>query len=370
MGDYLLGRDDAIEGITGAEGRFGFEQTAGHGQDSRVFVDLVHLLTELVGADKVSLAYTKFDPSDFTSVRAYLLTAAGLDCSATFLSGEAWAAALVHLDGFKTNGAGTSSDGGKFLAQFCRPFADKSVARLAALVPGHFGLFSVEVTRALSAGPFTGNERTVLQSWLPQLQGIGLLKHLMAQDKTERTSFADALKCLTQPAFIVTPERDIRGSNAAGRAMLERKIRIHARDGKLHALAVEDNRKLADALSSLASRDLMGDSLCLKLHDDIGSAACAVLSLVAPQLVLVAVEDVESVPKLNPKIAALYGLTAAEVALAETLLAGEMPDSFAAARNVKITTVRSQLSSLLRKTETERQSQLVARLTRLNHLKW
>lgn len=58
-------------------------------------------------------------------------------------------------------------------------------------------------------------------------------------------------------------------------------------------------------------------------------------------------------------IAMLYGLTPAEARLASCIISGSTPEEVAAQTGVKITTIRSQLSSLFAKTQTRRQAELV-----------
>lgn len=56
---------------------------------------------------------------------------------------------------------------------------------------------------------------------------------------------------------------------------------------------------------------------------------------------------------------ALFGFTPAETRLALALMVGDKPDDFAAAHQVKIGTVRTQIASLKDKTGTRRYSDLV-----------
>ncbi len=61
----------------------------------------------------------------------------------------------------------------------------------------------------------------------------------------------------------------------------------------------------------------------------------------------------------------LFKLTPAEIRLALLLMEGLTPEACATRLKVSITTIRSQLRALLRKTETERQAELVALLGRI-----
>jgi DNA-binding CsgD family transcriptional regulator len=67
-------------------------------------------------------------------------------------------------------------------------------------------------------------------------------------------------------------------------------------------------------------------------------------------------------------LARIYGLTRAEAAIAQGMARGERLEELAARLGVKMSTARSQLSSIFAKTKTRRQSKLVALLSRLAHL--
>jgi DNA-binding CsgD family transcriptional regulator len=64
-------------------------------------------------------------------------------------------------------------------------------------------------------------------------------------------------------------------------------------------------------------------------------------------------------------LASLFQLSPAEQRLADLLCQGHPPETCASILNVSINTVRSQLRALFRKTETERQAELVGLLTRI-----
>lgn len=64
------------------------------------------------------------------------------------------------------------------------------------------------------------------------------------------------------------------------------------------------------------------------------------------------------------QLAEIFQFTPAECRLAELLAKGHTPDVCATQLGVSITTVRSQLRALFRKTGTERQAELVRLLVR------
>lgn len=70
----------------------------------------------------------------------------------------------------------------------------------------------------------------------------------------------------------------------------------------------------------------------------------------------------------EPALAKIFGLTAAEGRLAVELGKGAPLAQIASTRNVSVATLRSQLASIFEKTQTSRQPELVALLSRLSQL--
>lgn len=83
----------------------------------------------------------------------------------------------------------------------------------------------------------------------------------------------------------------------------------------------------------------------------------------SPPLVLLTLADR---PLDQERVRDLFKLTPAETRLALLLMEGLTPETCAIRLKVSITTIRSQLRALLRKTETERQAELVALLGRVS----
>ena len=83
-------------------------------------------------------------------------------------------------------------------------------------------------------------------------------------------------------------------------------------------------------------------------------------------LALVALRRLDGTrPTIAERLRQLFGLTCAEATLALALLAGQHLDEIAAARQVRISTLRFQLRAVLDKTGTRGQSDLVRLLARL-----
>jgi DNA-binding CsgD family transcriptional regulator len=99
----------------------------------------------------------------------------------------------------------------------------------------------------------------------------------------------------------------------------------------------------------------------------VGPLAASRLTALPPEpLAIVLVSDPERRPMLIGKhLMEWFGLTAAEAQLALRLAEGYRLEDVAVERDIRLSTLRSQLSAILGKTNTDRQSALVGLLSRL-----
>jgi DNA-binding CsgD family transcriptional regulator len=74
---------------------------------------------------------------------------------------------------------------------------------------------------------------------------------------------------------------------------------------------------------------------------------------------MILVTDPDDLSPSARDMAQAFGVSPAESRLAAALLTGKRPSEIAAASGVRITTVRTQLSSILRKVGVDRQADLV-----------
>lgn len=125
-------------------------------------------------------------------------------------------------------------------------------------------------------------------------------------------------------------------------------------------------------LRALFQQSLQGHSGCVELPGGVLLVTLAIAELAelglghgAPGVAWVAME--RSLDSATAVVLArqAYRLSPAESELLLALMRGQTPQDFAAVRGVRISTVRTQLSTLLEKTRTQRQQELLALVARL-----
>jgi DNA-binding CsgD family transcriptional regulator/PAS domain-containing protein len=168
-------------------------------------------------------------------------------------------------------------------------------------------------------------------------------------------------------------------ANRSARVMAEQNDSFALGDGRIAALRPQDDAAL-QRLIGAAMRTATGDGLssggALKLPRRSGKRDYA--AIVAPlsrrESILSDLQPAVSVLISDPEAAAthsaamlrqVYGITPAEQRLVERLMAGDTPENAARALGVAIPTVRTQLASVFRKTETRRQPELMRLLVSL-----
>ncbi len=242
------------------------------------------------------------------------------------------------------------------------------------LFDGHLGVISLQRPRAAAAfGPADQHE---LGRFLPHLQSALRLRQRLASVRSPaaaarepRLGFA-VLDALEVGIVVVRADGTVAFANAAARSSPA--LVIGARHQPVATGDPAAERALHAAIRDAATGGAGG---AVALHRPGRTTVAALVSPLPPgladeaghrDLALVALRPLApGHAPISPRLRALFGLTPAEAALAVALLSGQRPEEIAAARGVKISTVRFQLRAVLDKTGARGQSDLVRLLARL-----
>ena len=228
----------------------------------------------------------------------------------------------------------------------------------------------VSLLRRWSAGPFAGEDLRLAQPLLPHLQ--------RASSISRRLRGVDALASfdtLSQPAFLLDGRGRVARRNAASDTVLSKPSGLVIRNAYLEAATVEDTVRLQSAIARAGciGRSLTQSSTLTLARDTRAALTVSVIpvrdwaerDLPAPRSVLVLAQGAGvSSPVGGRDLAGPFGLTQADAALAADLLAGQALTDIAATRGRSINTLRTQLAKIMVKTNTRRQGELIALLSR------
>ena len=153
-----------------------------------------------------------------------------------------------------------------------------------------------------------------------------------------------------------------------------RRLAANPGHGSLRKLltGIANVRQTDAALGALFAQSMRGKSGCAELPGGlllvslaVGDLAALGLNHAAPGVAWVLMERTLDAAAAVALVSQAYRLSPAEGALLLALMRGRTPQDFADARGVRIRTVRTQMSTLLLKTSTQRQQDLVALSARL-----
>ncbi len=171
---------------------------------------------------------------------------------------------------------------------------------------------------------------------------------------------------------IVDSQRTVIHQNHVAKSLIGEKTLLVNRGGRLHATRNHRNNAFHHAIDcalGLDGRPVVG---AVTLDDAAGRG---VQVWVAPlsdgasgesaSAIVIIIDLNQPTPAPEPLLKTLYGLTTKECQLVSALLNGQTIDDYGEAHHVSANTVRTHLKSIYRKTNTNRQVDLVRLLSRL-----
>ena len=217
---------------------------------------------------------------------------------------------------------------------------------------------------------FGTDDKRLYQAMLPHLRRAIELTVRM-HDLQVATRRAAAVADLNADGLVIVDQHSrIQFTNAAAERVLIRGDGVCRREGVLHVRHSHDSDDLTRLIREAALRTGSCGG-CIRLGRGVETPALAVIvTPFPPDLYKLAdtataqalVTLTELAPRPAPAgrhIAELFGLSKAEAELARALLEGKQVEEIAIERHVALSTVRSQLRSILRKTGLHRQGELV-----------
>lgn len=232
----------------------------------------------------------------------------------------------------------------------------------------------IGVHRAVGQPPFGDDDVRRISRLAHHLARAVRLYHKSEALRARLDDGWDALNALHVSLLIVDHRQIVRFANRSAESLLSRCQGLHVRHGRLTHTNPTTRDRLARLVSD-ASAARGGGAVALQeaagqvLHLLVIPVA-ARSRLAAPlqtPLALVVISDPAAQSSVPGRyLGPLFGLTPAEVKLAQALVAGAEPAEYAQQSRLSVHTVRSQLRTLLAKTGVRRQSELVRLLSSLS----
>jgi DNA-binding CsgD family transcriptional regulator len=236
---------------------------------------------------------------------------------------------------------------------------------------GH-ALWGISIQRSPQQGAFEANDKQLLAPLSQRLTEIASLSR--AVGRISLSSATNALNAVRQPAVALDGLGFVLDANRGAEGLFDADIRV--KDRRLAVWDTEAKRDLQRLVERVIATSDLGTLPCepivirrrdkspviLRVLPVHGAARTPFLGARA-LLTLTAAE-----PRPRPKPALLaraFGLTPAEARLASIIAEGLNPERAAEELSISKVTARNQLKAIFAKTGTHRQSELVARFSRI-----
>jgi DNA-binding CsgD family transcriptional regulator len=222
--------------------------------------------------------------------------------------------------------------------------------------------------RTMAEGPMHRDANRLLELLLPHVRSAMEIRYALGAVEA-RAKGAEAMANASRTAtFLLSGRGELMHRNAAAGELLERRDGLAIEKGVLTATSPAMRTGLRSLLRDAASPGGLGAGAGKALSLERGESRSPLLLLASPTphhratgyaVLLLASDRDKPADVSDEMMRAYFGLTPAEIEIANGLLTGYSLLEIAALRRVALGTVRFQMKSLLRKTATSRQADLV-----------
>lgn len=225
------------------------------------------------------------------------------------------------------------------------------------------------LSRAAGAGAYTEDELARAKSLLPHLRNIQAIQALLEQESTE------SREGMNPPVWSLDARGQPCGGNAAANS--DQAYALIPLRGRLQPVFPDDRLPFSSGLSAILAGRSLHARVPLRDRTGVPSAIAHIHRclrdvsqhwlLANPSVALVRLSPIQQDHAgLADALRAWYGLTGSETRIALRLLDAASPREISEELHRSLETVRSQLKSVLAKTGTHSQMQLMALLHRLS----
>ena len=240
---------------------------------------------------------------------------------------------------------------------------------------------AISFWRTPDEGPMSTDGDRLLELLVPHVQSALEIRHALGVGHQHLASVQTMADASPTATFFLGPDGRTTHSNEAAKAMLRRRDGLTETNGILRATDPDSREDLRRLIRSAqlegCARYASSPPKAHSLSRGVGRKPLQLLASPVPEergagpgaAVLLLVTDPERPVQVNDDLMRQsYGLTPAEIEVANGLLTGYSLEEIAAVRRVSVGTVRQQVKAILGKTGATRQSDLARLLLNLPRL--
>jgi DNA-binding CsgD family transcriptional regulator len=255
-----------------------------------------------------------------------------------------------------------------FYNECVRRFGDDTISVVGGVVKTGDGYLSLAVHRGVGAPLFEQAQVDRLQELAPHLFRMLDLRARLESSRTQQDFLQSALNQIGFAVLVVDVGLRVGVTNKRAETLLAAGDVLRLQQGRLTTAEHRLQDRFSQAVQSAATQTgARGDALLVNRAAELPRCRVMVSPLArhAGQALVLVEDPGDRDASLAETLAKLYGLTTSVAALAALLAEGLGPEEAAVARNVKLTTVRTQIQKLLAKTDAQRLTELVRLLARV-----
>ena len=229
--------------------------------------------------------------------------------------------------------------------------------------------------RSVSAAEYDSKAFSEVKRLVPHLQKALHIRKLYIKEKIRSEVYEAGINSMQTGIVLFNNLSLITYCNKAAVAIIRKHPAIAERDGKIYSSSSECNKSLSEAIRSASQANMQGKyaepiSLGLKCPDTFGYLPVLVmpvqqsgisknLSNQSATAMMILTDPERELQTTPEQISVIYGLTKAEAEVAICLANAMSAQQVADIKNVKLSTVRSQIQSVFTKMGVTTQAQLV-----------
>jgi DNA-binding CsgD family transcriptional regulator len=259
--------------------------------------------------------------------------------------------------------------------RYLAPRALQEIIRLDILCEAELSQ-SISLARPWSSGSFTTDELRFARSLMPHLQRAASVQVRLGAASTAVQVTLDTLETVQAQILLLDRRGRVVHASTQAEHLLREADGLSADTGGLRAATAGLSARLAALIARAAGTgNKLGASGALCLRRPSGKPDLTVVAVPLrraqchggqqPAVMLQITDPLQEATPDRALLVEAFGLTQAEAALAVDLLSGRSVGEVATCSGRSVATVRTHLASILAKTETARQSDLVRLLMRL-----
>jgi DNA-binding CsgD family transcriptional regulator len=288
-----------------------------------------------------------------------------------FLPDDLWSHVVIKKPNRLLNMANYVPDkmfsAGRMYNELIRPKRDDTFRCMCIGIPAPWGFSLAAVHRGKSQAAFNAGEEAAFRPIMDHLNRVLRIRGDLHAARRETRLAKGTLDSLALAVITVDRQGRLLSHNLAAETVLRRADGFTLRRGALTGRTAAAAQRFAEALTRATAAEPSGS--WFRIERDPAESPYLVTVLPQPgsrssALVVVRDPDAEA-GDLAERLRALFGLTAAEAAVACELVAGRSPEEIAQVRGASVQTVRQQLKAVAAKMGVSRQAEIVAQIALL-----